>query len=63
MGYLKEKSSLRIFDRHTNLKYKFGNKKLWVEGYSHIGCSEPAFKQLDHNLFFIKKMDYLLLIK
>ena len=32
MGYLKGKSSLMIFDRHTNLKYKFGNRKFWAEG-------------------------------
>ena len=33
MGYLKGKSSLMIFDKHANLKYKFGNRKFWVEGY------------------------------
>ena len=33
MGYLKGKSSLMIFDRHANLKYKFGNRKFWAEGY------------------------------
>ncbi|ETI96858.1 MAG: DNA polymerase III subunit alpha, partial [Intestinibacter bartlettii DORA_8_9] len=29
MGYLKGKSSLMIFDRHANLKYKYGNRKFW----------------------------------
>ena len=29
MGYLKGKSSLMIFDRHANMKYKFGNRKFW----------------------------------
>ena len=29
MGYLKGKSSLMIFDKHANLKYKFGNRKFW----------------------------------
>ena len=33
MGYLKGKSSLLMFDRHANLKYKFGNRKFWAEGY------------------------------
>ena len=33
MGYLKGKSSLMIFDRHANLKYKFGNRHFWAEGY------------------------------
>lgn len=33
MGYLKGKSSLMIFDRHANLKYKYGNKQFWCKGY------------------------------
>ena len=33
MGYLKGKSSLMIFDRHANLKYKYGNRKLWCRGF------------------------------
>ena len=33
MGYLKGKSSLIIFDRHANLKYKYGNRKFWCRGY------------------------------
>ena len=33
MGYLKGKSTLMIFDRHANLKYKYGNRKFWAEGY------------------------------
>ena len=33
MGYLKGKSALMIFDRHANLKYKFGNRHFWSEGY------------------------------
>ena len=31
--YLKGKSSLMIFDRHANLKYKYGNRKFWCRGY------------------------------
>ena len=33
MGYLKGKCSLMIFDRHANLKYKYGNRKIWCRGY------------------------------
>ena len=33
MGYLKGKSSLIIFDRHANLKYKYGNRRFWCRGY------------------------------
>ena len=33
MGYLKGKSSLMIFDRHANLKYRYGNRKFWCRGF------------------------------
>ena len=33
MGYLKGKGSLMIFDMHTNLKYKYGNRQFWCKGY------------------------------
>ena len=33
MGYLKGKSSLMMFDRHANLKYKYGNRHFWARGY------------------------------
>ena len=33
MGYQKGKSSLMIFDRHANLKYKYGNRHFWCRGY------------------------------
>ena len=33
VGYLKGKSSLMIFDRHANLKYKYGNRQFWCKGY------------------------------
>ena len=33
MGYLKGKSNLMIFDRHANLKYKYGNRHFWARGY------------------------------
>lgn len=44
MGYLKGKSSLLMFDKHANLKYKFGNRKFWAEGYyvSTVGLNEAT---------------------
>ena len=33
VGYLKGKSTLMIFDRHVNLKYKYGNRHFWARGY------------------------------
>ena len=33
MGYIKGKSSLMIFDRHANLKYKYGSRNFWCRGY------------------------------
>ena len=33
MGFLKGKSSLMIFDRYANLKYKYGNRHCWARGY------------------------------
>ena len=44
MGYLKGKSSLMIFDQYGNLKYKYGNRKFWAEGYyvSTVGLNEKT---------------------
>ena len=33
MGYLKGKSAMMIFERHANLKYKYGNRHFWARGY------------------------------
>ena len=33
MGYLKGKSSLMIFDKHANMKYRYGNREFWCRGY------------------------------
>ena len=33
VGYLKGKSALMIFDRHANLKYKYGSRHFWARGY------------------------------
>lgn len=44
MGYLKGKLALMIFDRHANLKYKYGNRHFWVEGYyvSTVGLNDQT---------------------
>ena len=47
MVYLKGKSSLMIFDKHANLKYKFGNRHFWSEGYyvSTVGLNEATIRK------------------
>jgi len=47
MGYLKGKSAMMMFDRHSNLKYKFGNRHFWAEGYyvSTVGFNEETVKK------------------
>lgn len=51
MGYLKSKSTLMIFERHANMKYKFGNRKFWVRGYfvDTVGKNEKAIKEYIQN--------------
>lgn len=45
MGYHKGKSSLMIFDRHANLKYKYGNRHFWARGY-YVDTAERNKKQI-----------------
>ena len=51
MGYLKGKSSLMIFDRHANLKYKFGQRSFWCRGYyvDTVGKNEKIIKEYIRN--------------
>ena len=51
MGYLKSKSSLMIFDRHANLKYKYGNRHFWCRGYyvDTVGRYEAAIEEYIRN--------------
>ena len=51
MGYLKSKSSLMVFDRHANLKYKYGNRHVWCRGYyvDTVGKYENAIKEYIKN--------------
>lgn len=47
VGYLKGKSSLMAFDRHANLKYKYGNRHFWCRGYyvDTVGRNKKAIEQ------------------
>jgi len=47
MGYLKGKSALMMFDKHANLKYRYGNRHFWAEGYyvSTVGLNEATVKK------------------
>ena len=51
MGYLKGKSSLMIFDRHANLKYRYGNRKFWCKGYyvDTVGRNKKAIEEYIRN--------------
>ncbi len=51
VGYLKGKSSLMIFDRHANLKYKYGNRHFWCRGYyvDTVGKNKKAIEQYIRN--------------
>ena len=47
VGYIKGKSALMIFERHANLKYKYGNRHFWCRGYyvDTVGKNEIAIQR------------------
>ena len=51
MGYLKGKSSLMIFERHANLKNKYGNRIFWAKGYfvSTVGLKDEVVREYIRN--------------
>ena len=51
MGYLKGKSSLMIFERHANLKYKYDNRNIWAKGYfvSTVGLKDEVVREYIRN--------------
>ena len=51
VGYLKGKSALMIFDRHANMKYKYGNRHFWCQGYyvSTVGHNKKAIAEYIRN--------------
>ncbi|MDD4593411.1 MAG: IS200/IS605 family transposase, partial [Parabacteroides sp.] len=51
MGFLKGKSTLMIFDRHANLKYKYGSRHFWCRGYyvDTVGRNKNAIQEYIKN--------------
>jgi putative transposase len=51
MGYIKGKSSLMIFEKYANLKYKYGNRHFWCRGYyvSTVGANKKAIQEYIRN--------------
>ncbi len=58
MGYLKGKSSLIIFDRHANLKYKYGNRHFWCRGY-YVDTAGKNAKKIQEYIKNQLEEDYL----
>ena len=58
MGYLKGKSSLMIFDRHANLKYRYGNRKFWCRGF-YVDTVGRNRKQIQEYIRNQLKEDYM----
>ena len=59
MGYLKGKSALMIYDKHANLKYKYGNRHFGAEGYyvSTVGLNEATIKKYIQEQYSIAKVN------
>ena len=51
MGYLKGKSSLMIFEKYANLKYKYGNRHFWCRGFyvDTVGRNRKAIEKYIKN--------------
>lgn len=51
VGYLKGKSALMIFDRHANMKYRYGNRRFWCKGYyvDTVGRNKKAIQEYIRN--------------
>lgn len=58
MGYLKGKSTLMIFERHANLKYKYGSRVFWARGYyvDTVGKNEKRIRDYIANQLQEDKM-------
>ncbi len=65
MGYLKGKSSLMIFDRHANLKYKYGNRKFWCRGYyvDTVGKNQQKIEEYIRNQLAEDQIDDQMTLK
>ena len=51
MGYLKGKSSLMIYEKYANMKYKYGNRHFWCRGYyvDTVGRNKKVIEQYIRN--------------
>ena len=51
MGYLKGKSSLMIFEKYANMKYKYGNRHFWCRGFyvDTVGRNKKVIEQYIRN--------------
>lgn len=58
MGYLKGKSTLMIFERHANLKYKYGQRKFWCRGYyvDTVGKNKKVIEDYIRNQIYEDKV-------
>ena len=65
MGYLKGKSTLMIFDRHANLKYKYGSRHFWARGYyvDTVGRNKKVIEEYIRNQFKEDEMEDQISIK
>ena len=65
MGYLKGKSTLLIFERHADLKYKYGNRHFWCRGYyvDTVGKNTKAITEYIRNQLKEDKLEEQLSIK
>lgn len=65
VGYLKGKSTLMIFDRHANLKYKYGSRHFWSRGYyvDTVGRNKKAIEEYIRNQFIEDEMQDQMTIK
>ena len=65
MGYLKGKSSLMVFDRFANLKYRYGNRQFWCRGYyvDTVGRNKEAIEKYIQNQLAEDKLPEQLVVK
>ena len=65
MGYLKGKSSLMVFDRFANLKYRYGNRQFWCRGYyvDTVGRNKEAIEKYIQNQLAEDKLSEQLVMK
>ena len=65
VGYLKGKSSLMIFDKFANLKYRYGNRQFWCRGYyvDTVGRNKEAIEKYIQNQLVEDKLSEQLVMK